>query len=85
MIYHGAIKCQCNTWRGIPCKNGAYWKVDEEPYYRCGTHSRKYERTKLAVDPDTGKKKTKLIKDRKDNAEEMMKENKRNGEKGKVI
>ncbi len=82
--YYSSIKCQSNIKNGDPCKNNAYWKTDEEPYYRCGVHSRKFKdsRIKLDKDPNAKEKKTKLLKERKKEAEEEME---KNNEKGHVI
>nr|QBK92880.1 MAG: uncharacterized protein LCPAC403_00140 [Pithovirus LCPAC403] len=76
--YYGTIKCQSNIKNGSPCNNNAYWKVNELPKYRCGTHSRKFKssRVTLVKDPERNSKKAKLLRDRKDDVEKMKRRGK---------
>nr|QBK94015.1 MAG: uncharacterized protein LCPAC406_03290 [Pithovirus LCPAC406] len=80
--YHGSIKCQSSIKNGSPCKNGAYYKVNEDPTYRCGVHSRKFKDTRIGLnkDPNAKKNKQKLIETRKKETREAMKKNKGRGD-----
>ncbi len=68
--YYGSVKCEDSYKNGNPCRYNVYYKVKEDPIYRCGMHSKNIERVQLVKDPNAKKNKQKLIETRKREAQD---------------
>lgn len=85
--FYGELSCDAVVSKtGKPCENGAYYHVtdDDDDSFRCGVHSHKDKRQKLAKDPDGQKKRIAMLKAHHDQCLQEAKERRTEGTEGAI-